>query len=65
MPRAKNDIETVTFTVSTTPHVEEYLRHLLKSGLYGHNIAEAAERLITAQIRELFPDETKPRVSAP
>jgi hypothetical protein len=65
MARAKNEIETVTFTVSTTPHVERYLRHLLGSGLYGHNVAEAAERLITAQIKELFPDETKPRIATP
>jgi hypothetical protein len=63
MPRNKNDIETVQFTVSTTPQVEDYLKNLLKSGLYGHNVAEAAERLITEQLRQLFPDETRPRVT--
>jgi len=65
MPRNRNDIETVQITVSTTPQVEEYLRNLLKSGLYGHNVAEAAERLLTDRIKQLFPDETKPRITTP
>jgi hypothetical protein len=61
MPRNKNAIETVTITISTTPPVQQYLGRLVKSGLYGKNVAEAAERLITTQIQILFADEALPQ----
>lgn len=46
MPRQPNSVKTVTITVSTTPHVYEYLVGLVDTGLFGKNPAEAAERLI-------------------
>lgn len=54
MPRQKNDIETDTITISTTPHVRGYLEQLVTTGLYGKNPAEAAERLVTRQIEALL-----------
>ena len=53
MPRPKNQLETVSITVSTTQIVVSYLEKLVASGLYGKNPAEAAERLIAFGIEEL------------
>ena len=53
MPRPKNQLETVSITVSTTQIVIRYLETLVASGLYGKNPAEAAERLIAFGIEEL------------
>lgn len=53
MPRPKNQLETVSVTVSTTQIVITYLEALVASGLYGKNPAEAAERLIAFGIEEL------------
>ena len=46
MPRQPNSVKTITITVSTTPHVYEYLVSLVGTGLFGKNPADAAERLI-------------------
>lgn len=46
MPRAPNLVETVQVRISTTPMVEERLAALVRTGLYGKNTAEAAERLV-------------------
>lgn len=58
MGRTRNPTRTVTFTVSTTPTVRAYLEALVERGLYGKNVAEAAERLIAEKLRELegIPD---------
>ena len=53
MPRAKNTVETVQITVSTTPQIRDFLQELTETGLYGKNAAEAAERCIAERIREL------------
>jgi len=53
MPRAKNTVETVPITVSTTQQVRQFLEELTASGLYGKNVAETANVLITEQIRLL------------
>lgn len=50
MPRMPNTVKTVTITVSTTPPVHAYLEQLVKTGLFGKNAAEAAERLISKGI---------------
>ena len=52
MPREPNTVRTVQVTVSTTPQIRSYLDRLARTGLYGKNAAEAAERLIAEQIRE-------------
>ena len=53
MGRTGNPTKTVTFTVSTTPTVRAYLEVLVERGLYGKNVAEAAERLISEKLRDL------------
>lgn len=53
MAKSKNLIETVTLTLSTTPHVFERLERLVHTGYYGKNAAEAAERLLARTIEEL------------
>ena len=46
MPKAKNLLDTVTITISTTAPVEQRLVRLVGTGYYGKNPAEAAERLL-------------------
>jgi hypothetical protein len=53
MARPKNSAETVTITISTTLVIKAYLEALVEDGLYGKNIAEAAERLLAEHIRIL------------
>ncbi|HKH44910.1 MAG TPA: hypothetical protein VKM72_09645 [Thermoanaerobaculia bacterium] len=53
MGRTRNPTRTVTFTVSTTPTVRGYLEALVERGLYGKNVAEAAERLLSEKLREI------------
>jgi hypothetical protein len=54
MARRPNDLETVPITLSTTPQVVGYLRQLLKTGLYGKNTTEAAERVLTRTLQEML-----------
>ena len=61
MARPRNTAETVTITLSTTPQVKHYLEELLAEGLYGKNVAEAAERLIAEKIRELRKESLVPK----
>jgi hypothetical protein len=56
MARPPNDLDTETITLSTTPHVNRYLRQVLKTGLYGKNPAEAAERLLTRALEDMLRD---------
>jgi len=54
MARKPNDLETAPVTVSTTPQVIRYLRQLLKTGLYGKNTADAAERLLSRTLEDML-----------
>ena len=54
MGRDLNLIRTKQLTLSTTHHVVGYLGDLARTGLWGKNPAEAAERLIAEQIRQLI-----------
>lgn len=63
MPRPRNQLKTVSITVSTTQTVVDYLEMLVESGLYGKNPAEAAERLIAFGIEELVQRGTLDRKS--
>lgn len=51
MAKSRNDLDSVTITISTTPQVRHALLSLVKTGFYGKNPAEAAERLL-AQVLE-------------
>lgn len=53
MPRAKNTVETVQITVSTTQKVRQFLEELTRTELYGKNAAETAGILLAEQIRML------------
>lgn len=61
MPRARNHVPTVTITISTTPQVQRYLVDLLSTGLYGKNVAEAAERLIAQSVERKAVEGALPR----
>ena len=52
MPRKPNDLPTEELRLSTTPQVVGYLKRLLRTGLYGKNPADAAERLLTRALEE-------------
>ena len=54
MPRKPNNLRTIQLTISTTQHVENYLKALVSSGLYGKNPTEAAERLVSSSIERLI-----------
>ena len=54
MPRRPNDLKTEELTLATTPQVVAYLRQLLKTGLYGKNPADAAERLLARTLEQLL-----------
>jgi len=50
MSRKPNRIRTVPLRLSTTEAIYGYLEHLVSSGVYGKNPAEAAEQLIARNI---------------
>ncbi len=52
MSRKPNDLPTEELRLSTTPQVVGYLKRLLRTGLYGKNPADAAERLLTRALEE-------------
>jgi len=54
MGRARNHVDTNQFTISTTPQVAELLKMLVQMGFYGKNPAEAAERVLAAELNRLL-----------
>lgn len=58
MARRKNQLDTATITISTTPPVERMLERLVETGLFGKNTAEATERIVTEALRRLWSDPT-------
>lgn len=48
--------------VTTTPHVRDYLEQLVKTGLYGKNAPEAADRLLSRSIEELLKEGSLKRL---
>jgi hypothetical protein len=56
MGRPRNNVATVTLTLSTTERVKEYLEQLVAGGLFGKNAAEAAERLVARSVEGLLRD---------
>ena len=53
MPRKPNDLKTEPLPLSTTPHVVRCLKQLLKTGFYGKNATEAAERLLARTLEQM------------
>lgn len=58
MARTANHISTIQITISTTPPVKKHLEKLVTTGLYGKNVAEAAERLVTRELEDLIKGGT-------
>lgn len=63
MARAKNSVESVQITISTTKVVRAYLELLTEEGLNGKNVAETANVLITERIKELVRSKDLPPAS--
>lgn len=53
MARPKNSGETIVISISTTPVVRTLLEALVHYGLYGRNVAEAADRLLNERLKQL------------
>lgn len=53
MPRKPNDLKTESFTLSTTRHVAQCLKQLVRTGFYGKNATEAAERLLARTLERM------------
>jgi hypothetical protein len=56
MGRKENTLETVELRISTNPVIEGQLERLVKTGRYGKNSTEAAERLIAQEIGRLVSE---------
>jgi Arc/MetJ-type ribon-helix-helix transcriptional regulator len=66
--RQKNRLPSEEITISTNPQIVSYLRELVDSGFFGHNEAEAAERLIAKTLERLVEEgklERRPRGEQP
>lgn len=53
MARGKNQLETAGLSISTTPIVIEHLQALVRTGFYGKNHTEAAERILAATLERM------------
>jgi hypothetical protein len=53
MARTRNAVETVPFTIRTTPWVIDTVEVLARTGRFGKNGAEVAEELLRAKLREV------------
>ncbi len=62
---AKNSIGTKSMTLSTTQRVYDDLECLVKTGHWGKNPCEAAERIISLGLRDLLKSGELRRESAP
>jgi Arc/MetJ-type ribon-helix-helix transcriptional regulator len=57
MPKEQNLLATEQITISTTPPIIKRLETLVKTGYYGKNVAEAAERLLARLLEDRFAAE--------
>jgi hypothetical protein len=60
MARPLNTVGTVTLTISTSQRVKSALEALTKTGFFGKNAAETAERIVSQRIWELAQDNKIP-----
>jgi hypothetical protein len=51
MARQKNEMPSVKITITTTEAVANYLKALLRLGVYGATVAEAAERIVCEKLQ--------------
>lgn len=51
--RPPNTIDTEAIKISTTPQVQDYLRQLLQTGLYGKTVSEAAHLVLTRSLDDM------------
>lgn len=58
MARPRNELQTAHTTVATTDMQRAYLSALVKTGLYGKSVPDAAERLIAAGLERLIKEGT-------
>jgi len=56
MAKPQNLVSTQQVTISTTPQVLAYLSQLVATGLYGKNLAEAAERIVVKSVESLLKE---------
>jgi Arc/MetJ-type ribon-helix-helix transcriptional regulator len=57
MPKEQNLVPTERITLSVTPQVVKYLEQLVKTGFYGKNVADAAERILSHVLEERWQQE--------
>lgn len=53
MPRPRNDLKTEPVPISTTPQVVQWLKELMRTGFYGKNPPEVAERLLARTLEDM------------
>jgi len=53
MARPVNTQDSVEIRISTTSAVKQYLQQLVDTGLWGKNVTEAAERIISTSMQKL------------
>ena len=53
MARPENSLGSVEIRISTNPILKAQLEELVKTGRYGKNVTEAAERIIAQEIGRL------------
>lgn len=56
MAKPRNDVGSIAITISTTQQVRQALQGLVKTGFYGKNPAEAAERLLASVLEGYVRD---------
>jgi len=61
MARNSNIMKSEIIRISTTSGVKTYLEELVKTGLYGKSLPEAAERLLSISIQKLITEGAVPR----
>jgi hypothetical protein len=54
MARPENSLESVELRISTNPVLKAQLEQLVRTGRYGKNANEAAERIIALEIGRLI-----------
>ena len=60
MAKPKNVTPTQQITIATTPQVVRILTRLAEEGLHGKNVAEVAERLLSAKLLEFVEQQKIP-----
>ena len=54
MARRENVLDSVDLRIASNPMIKGHLEALVRTGTYGKNATEAAERIISEEIRRLL-----------